>query len=402
MDEEKTVVAVPRQEVAAPMPRFGRRLLLAQSLALVAGAGMALAVVGHGHGLVVGVAAIVLVGALLIGIGLVRDLRAWNLELHRFTSALEGGDLTGRIELDKVSSHRVQAERLNAMARSLVRVFSSFSRSAHELSSVARETTSNATGGNDGVRTQRDVTVSSAATIEQLSVSVAATSEHAATAADSAAATSEAAEVAAERVGALADTLSGLVAAVDDSAQRAVALGQRSREIGTIVALITEVAEQTNLLALNAAIEAARAGEQGRGFAVVADEVRKLAERTAKATREIDTRIGGIRDEVAVMVASMEQTNGRALASVSDADGAVQALDAARDNTRRTRQLISEIAAACAEQSSASQSVARSIEQVAQLADRNEALVRENSDLSRYLDQLAEQLAETLQRYRYE
>ncbi|MBI2307488.1 MAG: hypothetical protein HYU78_09305 [Rhodocyclales bacterium] len=373
-----------------------------QLLALLAGAAMALAVIRNGHGVAVAVSGVVLVLAALLAVGLSRDLRAWNRELHRFTSAIESGDLTGRIELDKVAAHRVQAERLNAMARSLVRVFSAFSRSAHELSSVARETTSNASGGNDGVRTQRDVTVSSAATIEQLSVSVATTSEHAVTAAEAATATSDAADVAAERVTVLAETLSGLVAAVDDSMQRAGVLGQRSHEIGTIVALISEVAEQTNLLALNAAIEAARAGEAGRGFAVVADEVRKLAERTAKATREIDTRIGGIRQEVGVMVASMEATNGRALASVADVDGAVGALTTARENTRRTRALINEIAAACAEQSAASQSVAQSIEQVAQLADRNEALVRENSDLSRYLDQLAAQLAETLQQYRYE
>ncbi|OHC63247.1 MAG: hypothetical protein A2040_07555 [Rhodocyclales bacterium GWA2_65_19] len=346
--------------------------------------------------------AICLGTACWLGFGQQRERRSWDGELQRFTAALENGDLTGRIELARSAAYAPVAERLNAMARSLVRVFAAFARSAQEMASVSHETSANASGGNEGVRAQRDVTLTSAATIEELSVSVAATSEHAQTAAASAEATREAASDAARRVGTLSETLASLVAAVDNAAGSAGQLGQRSSEIGSIVAIISEVAEQTNLLALNAAIEAARAGEQGRGFAVVADEVRKLAERTGKATRDIHRRIDEIRDDIGLMVESMEQTNLQARASVGEAAAAVGALARVADHTGRTRDLISEIASACEEQSGASQSVARSIEEVAQLADRNETLVRENSDLSRYLDQLAGQLTEALQNYRYE
>jgi len=153
---------------------------------------------------------------------------------------------------------------------------------------------------------------------------------------------------------------------------------------------------------LNAAIEAARAGEQGRGFAVVADEVRKLAERTGNATRDIGALIVGIQQEIATMVAAMGQTNAGVRSSASDADQSNQALQEVESNTRSTFDLVEQIAASSAEQSVASQQIAQSIEQVARLADRNETLVRESSDLSRYLDQLAGQLAATLQRYRYE
>jgi methyl-accepting chemotaxis protein len=348
------------------------------------------------------VAAFFLVAALWAGSSLLLDLRRWNAAVLDFSSRLEGGDLTARIEVGRHRLHAPLAERLNAAARALARVFVAVSRSVHELSSVAHETTANAEGGDEGVRTQRDVTLTSAATIEQLSVSVATTSEHAATAADTALETSAAAGDAARRMGILSTTLTGLIDAVGSTAERAEQLGAQSVEIGSIVAMISEVAEQTNLLALNAAIEAARAGEQGRGFAVVADEVRKLAERTRLATREIESRIGGIRSEIGVMVDAMRQTSERAGASGREARSAEADIARVAGNTGRTHDLVGEIAAACAEQSAAAQSVARSIEQVARLADRNESLVRENSELSRYLDQLAGQLAATLQDYRYE
>ncbi|MFC5303000.1 methyl-accepting chemotaxis protein [Azospira restricta] len=378
------------------------RALLAGALALAAGGTLALAASDPARLLWWSAAAFLLAGALWSGVSLLAELRRWNAAVLDFSTRLEDGDLTARIEVARHGLHAPLAERLNATARALARVFVTLSRSAHELSSVAHETTSNAAGGDEGVRTQRDVTLTSAATIEQLSVSVATTSEHATTAADTALETSAAAGDAARRMALLSATLTGLIDAVGDTAERAERLGAHSLEIDSIVAMISEVAEQTNLLALNAAIEAARAGEAGRGFAVVADEVRKLAERTRLATREIGERIGGIRDEIGVMVAAMRTTSERAGASGREAAAAEADIARVADNTGRTRDLVGEIAAACAEQSAASQSVAQNIEQVAQLADRNEALVRENSELSRYLDQLAGQLAATLQDYRYE
>jgi len=164
---------------------------------------------------------------------------------------------------------------------------------------------------------------------------------------------------------------------VQASAEKVQELGQKSQEIGAIVETIDQIAEQTNLLALNAAIEAARAGEHGKGFAVVADEVRKLAERSAAATKEIAGLIGSVRSGVEEAVRAMEQSNREVAAGVSQSEQAGTALAQILDSVHSVATEVEGVTAIAGEMAASVQGVLASVEAVRQAAEENERSVLE-------------------------
>lgn len=187
---------------------------------------------------------------------------------------------------------------------------------------------------------------------------------------------------------------------VKESAKTMVELESQVKGISEIAETIRGIAEQTNLLALNAAIEAARAGEQGRGFAVVADEVRSLAERTADSTLKIGSIIESIQKGTQIAVEQMQSGVERVNLGVQISDDVGTQISGVTDHLRQAAIAVAHISESLREQDAAGQDIARSIEQVAVVSEENYGVAQETSDVAKTLSRVANQLESQIARFR--
>ncbi|HEX4311540.1 MAG TPA: methyl-accepting chemotaxis protein [Acidobacteriaceae bacterium] len=291
------------------------------------------------------------------------------------------------------------ARALNSMKNNLREVVGSMADAAEALSVASGDISVNASEGVKGAETEKGQVQQIATAMQEMSATIHEISEGTNQATESARRASENARSGGTIVDNMRERMQGISRAVHEASGKVAELGQRSDEIGKIVAVIDDIANQTNLLALNAAIEAARAGEQGRGFAVVAGEVRRLAERTANATREITGMIEGVQTETRTVVETMHAGTEEVEHGVEITVKAGESLQQIIGDAENVGQMISQIATATTEQSATTEDVTMSVTRINQLVTGSAEEAQKTARSCDRLTGLAEELRKMVGRF---
>ena len=307
------------------------------------------------------------------------------------------GDLVRPVEYSSPDSLLAA---MQTMQQKLANIFGDINGMASRLSSGAEHVSVAARETSVAAHNQAQSISASAASIEQMTVSISEVSEIATQTEANSSQTAALAEEGAGLVKNAAQEIELISRTVATSSEQIQLLQQRSQEIGGIANVIKEIADQTNLLALNAAIEAARAGEQGRGFAVVADEVRKLAERTAKATTEIAQMIDSIQEETQTAVQAMATAAPQVDKGLELATQATAMLDEIHRQALDSLGKVRDVALATTEQATTATDIAKHVEHIASMAEETNATMQNNAAEAEQLEGLADQLRQTVSYFR--
>ncbi|MHB9100924.1 MAG: methyl-accepting chemotaxis protein [Sulfuricella sp.] len=326
--------------------------------------------------------------------------RPLNLMQSTIVEVEKNSDFSRRVPVDSSDEVGLTAKSFNELMGVLQQSFgvimgnvTKVSEAAHRLSAAANQVASSSEQGSEDASEM-------ATTVEEVTVSINLITDSAREALSISQKSGKLSTEGGKIIHEACTEMMQIAQTVRHASQAIEELGQQSNQISTIVQVIKDVADQTNLLALNAAIEAARAGEQGRGFAVVADEVRKLAERTTKATEEITRMISAMQASSHAAVTSMGGTVHQVDSGVALAHQAGDAINQISDGANQVIQVVNEITVALAEQSSASDNIAGHVEKVAQITERNSAAANESANAALQLDELANSMRDTVSRFK--
>jgi len=348
------------------------------------------------------------ISGVFIGSGILYYLRVLTLSiskpldlLAKAAHEIANGDLSTEIKDIKIDNEvGALAEDFNRMTKSLRALIGDVRDGVSQLSASSEEMAASSAQIVDGSQEQNSKSTQVAAASHELSATIVDVARNAAEAANSAKEANGTAMLGKEIVGKSVDSINSIAEITKDTAQMMTNLGHLSNEVGKIIQVIEDIASQTNLLALNAAIEAARAGEQGRGFAVVADEVRKLAEKTTKATKEIGNTIKTIQEYTDSAVMSMKNEVKVVEEGVGFVRNAGAALNEIVSQVEEVSSLIQHIATASEQQTTAADQISSDIEVITNITGGAATGAQQIARTSQNIANLASDLNTTIGKFK--
>ncbi|EGU46932.1 methyl-accepting chemotaxis protein [Vibrio ichthyoenteri ATCC 700023] len=356
----------------------------------------------YDSGLIRSIFLCLVVVALAAGIGyhIAHSVRTPLTRILKTLEALSGGDMTQRIEIrfnnefSRVSGH------INDLADNLHNILVRLNDASDNLTHTANNNQETLSGTQSQLNQQRQQTASVATAMNQMSHSVEEVAQSAQSSLQMVGQVELASEQGRQIMSTNITTINQLETRLNESVDAVKELQNMSSKIGSILDVIRNIAEQTNLLALNAAIEAARAGEQGRGFAVVADEVRVLAQRTTESTSEIENMISALQSSSTSANSVIQSCMDDMTLSVDQASNANSAMEEIQSLIMEISQMSAHISSAAVEQNQTAAEIALSIEEINGIADSSYRAMAEIASTSSNLTQLANQQGELVHRFK--
>jgi methyl-accepting chemotaxis protein len=343
---------------------------------------------------------IIFASVLVIFWGIIRSINARLTQAVSVITTIASGDLSVDIQASTADETGQLLQAMKVMVDNLRSIINQLSGTSAQVATASSQlhATAELTATNAEEIANQAATVATAG--EEMSATSGDIAQNCQMAAEGAQRAAQSARNGEEVVEKTVAVMGQIASRVHESAITVKSLGARSDQIGAIIGTIEDIADQTNLLALNAAIEAARAGEQGRGFAVVADEVRALAERTTRATREIGEMIKTIQSETGEAVAAMEQGVSQVEAGTIEAGRSGDALRDILEQINNVAMQVSQIATAAEEQTATTGEIAGNIQQVTQLVQQTSHGAHESATAAAQLNSNAEELQRMVQQFR--